>query len=65
MRKATPAVRPLAHNPVRAAELVNLSPSTINNEIRAGRLRARRRGRNVLVTDDDLRAYVESLPIVK
>jgi excisionase family DNA binding protein len=65
LRKATPTVRPLAHNPIRAAELLNVSPSTIANEIRAGKLRAVKRGRSTLILDDDLVAYAQSLPTVK
>jgi excisionase family DNA binding protein len=61
-RKATPAVRPLAHSPARAAELLNISPSQVAIEIKTGRLRARRRGRTVLILDADLIEYVNSLP---
>lgn len=35
-----------------------LSPGFIRKEIKAGRLRARRAGRRVLILDGDLRAYL-------
>jgi excisionase family DNA binding protein len=45
-----------------AGELANVGPGKIREEIRAGRLAARRLGKRVLVTLDDLRAYIDALP---
>jgi excisionase family DNA binding protein len=45
-----------------AGELANVGPGKIREEIRAGNLAAKRLGKRVLVTLDDLRAYINALP---
>ena len=44
-----------------AAEFLGLSISTVRNEIRHGRLRARKSGSKVLITHGDLFEYINSL----
>lgn len=45
-----------------AAAAVGVSEAAIRNEIRAGRLEARRAGRAVLVPVDELRRWAADLP---
>jgi excisionase family DNA binding protein len=45
-----------------AAAFTGLSLSTIQNEIRAGRLEARKCGRRVIVTTRALQAFLDRLP---
>ncbi|MDX9736010.1 MAG: DNA-binding protein [Thermoanaerobaculia bacterium] len=45
-----------------AAAAVGVSEAAIRNEIKAGRLEARRLGRAVLVDAGELRRFVENLP---
>lgn len=63
--KVIPVTPPYAHNMRGAAERAALSELTLRNEIKAGRLRARRRGANLLILDSDLVEYLNSLPEVK
>jgi|tagenome__1003787_1003787.scaffolds.fasta_scaffold19564091_1 hypothetical protein len=53
---------PLAHSFKRAGELLDISASTIRNEVIAGRLVAVKRGKSALILHEDLLAYVRSLP---
>lgn len=62
--QATPAIV-LALGVRAAARAVGVHPSTISREIAAGRLKARRLGRRVLIRPADLRAWLESLPEAK
>lgn len=45
-----------------AAKLAGLSRSAIYQEIRAGRLRAVKRGRSTRILMEDIKAYLASLP---
>lgn len=45
-----------------AASVLGLSEATVRNEIRAGRLEARKSGRAVLVPADELRRWAADLP---
>lgn len=45
-----------------AAKSIGISRNKIFREIREGRLTARKIGRRTIVTDEDLRAYLSSLP---
>jgi excisionase family DNA binding protein len=47
-----------------AAELANVGPAKIREEIAAGRLAARRLGKRILVTVDDIKAWINELPRV-
>ena len=47
------------------AAATGLSRSTVYAEIRAGKLRAKRRGSQTLITADAAAAYLDSLPDVK
>ena len=56
---------PLAH-PVNAfAKALGVSRSKVYEEIRLGRLRAKKLGSRTLITATDGRAYLDSLPDVK
>lgn len=69
-RSAAPAVRQrqdaapfrLALGVREAARVAGVSHSTISREIAAGRLRAKRYGRRVLIRPADLRRWIDSLP---
>lgn len=45
-----------------AAKALGISETAVRNEIKAGRLEARRLGRAVLVDARELRRFVENLP---
>jgi excisionase family DNA binding protein len=47
-----------------ASEFSNIGPAQIRKEIKAGRLQARRVGKRILMTLDDLKAWAEALPRV-
>jgi excisionase family DNA binding protein len=47
-----------------AAEAASLARQVIYDEINAGRLRARKRGRSTRILASDLRAYLEALPVL-
>ena len=52
----------LALTIAQAAKLAGLSRSAIYQEIRAGRLRAVKRGRSTRILMEDMKAYLASLP---
>jgi excisionase family DNA binding protein len=52
----------LSYNINGAAEVANVGPTKIRQEIKAGRLVARRAGKLLLISIDDLRAWLNSLP---
>lgn len=54
----------LLHSISDAKRELNLGHTKIFAEIRAGKLEARKIGRRTVITDQALRRYVESLPIV-
>jgi excisionase family DNA binding protein len=45
-----------------AAEVSNVGPAKIREEIKSGRLAARRLGKRVLITVEDLRIWIDNLP---
>jgi excisionase family DNA binding protein len=49
---------------VEAAEVANVGSAKIREEIKAGRLAARRLGKRILVTVEDLRLWIDELPRV-
>jgi excisionase family DNA binding protein len=55
-------MEPLALTVAQAAKLAELSRSAIYQDIRAGRLRAVKRGRSTRILMEDIRAYLASLP---
>jgi hypothetical protein len=52
----------LAYDTYEAARISGICRSILYREIRAGRLIARKSGRSTLILDDDLRAFLASLP---
>jgi excisionase family DNA binding protein len=60
-----PSEAPLAHSIDGAAARANVGRVTLYEEINAGRLRARKVGRRTIILDDDLRAWLASLPVLK
>ncbi len=54
---------PLAHSPRDAAKAANIGPTKLYAEIKDGRLKARKIGRRTIILDEDLRAYLRSLPV--
>jgi len=57
---ALPGAR-VAYRPEEAAAAVGVGRTTIFEEIRAGRLRARKVGRATIIADTDLREWVAQL----
>jgi excisionase family DNA binding protein len=47
-----------------AAEFSNLGQGQVRKEIKSGRLQARKVGKRILMTLDDLKAWAEALPRV-
>jgi excisionase family DNA binding protein len=58
---ATP--RRLAHSIADVTKIVGLGRSFIYEEIKAGHLRIRKAGRRSLIFEDDLRAWLQRLPL--
>jgi excisionase family DNA binding protein len=56
---------PLAVGITDAIRLSGVGRSTIFDEIKAGRLKARKAGRRTLILRDDLKAWLNSFPLVK
>lgn len=56
------AEAPLAHSVDGAARAANIGRVTIYEEIREGRLKARKVGRRTIILDEDLRAWLAALP---
>lgn len=54
----------LALSPSQAAEAVGLGRTRIFELIRTGQLKARKSGRRTLILSDDLKNYLERLPMV-
>lgn len=53
---------PLALMPKPAAHYIGISLASLYNEIRAGRITARKFGRRTLINVDDLKAWLVALP---
>jgi excisionase family DNA binding protein len=49
------------YNTTEAAALLGISRITVHKYIKAGRLRARRIGRPLMITDEDLRAFLSGV----
>jgi excisionase family DNA binding protein len=54
-----------AHSVEDAARIASSGRTTVYEEINAGRLKARKVGRRTLILDEDLRAWLASLPVMK
>jgi excisionase family DNA binding protein len=50
---------------VDAARSANVGRSTVYEEIKAGRLVARKMGRRTIILDQDLQAWLSTLPTLK
>jgi excisionase family DNA binding protein len=55
----------IALNVPEAATAANVGPTKIRQEIKAGRLRARKAGKLLLIAVDDLKSWLDALPPVK
>ncbi|MCK9361785.1 helix-turn-helix domain-containing protein [Patescibacteria group bacterium] len=55
----------MAHSIEEASMTTNLGRDLIYEAIRTGKLRAKKFGRRTIITDEDLRAFVENLPILE
>jgi hypothetical protein len=58
-------MQPLAFSVRAAAAAASVSRSTLYNEIRAGELQARHRGRRVVILAKDLECWLDRLPPVR
>lgn len=56
---------PIARGPDDSARVAGCGRTLIFEAIRKGKLKARKRGRKTLILDDDLRAWLASLPPVE
>ena len=54
----------LAYNISEASQVANTGRTAIYEAIRSGELRAVKRGRRTLILADDLRRWLENLPVV-
>jgi excisionase family DNA binding protein len=54
---------PLAFNVAEACSAARIGRTSLYEAIRSGELRALKRGRRIIVLADDLRHYLESLPV--
>jgi excisionase family DNA binding protein len=54
----------LLHDVEEAAEVANVGQAKIRQEIKAGRLEARRVGKRILLTPEAIRAWIDQLPKV-
>jgi excisionase family DNA binding protein len=61
---ATPFGR-LAYSLPEACEIANIGRTKGYEDIANGKLKARKNGRRTQILADDLRAYVESLPVIE
>jgi excisionase family DNA binding protein len=54
--------RCIGYSPEEASKLVSMGRTKIFQEIKDGRLKARKMGRKTIILDDDLREYARNLP---
>lgn len=52
----------IAYSPEEACEVAGFRKTTLYEEIKAGRLKARKLGKKTLILHTDLRSYLEDLP---
>ena len=64
MAARSPMNVPLAYSIAEACEVARAGKTSLYEAIRSGALRAVKRGRRTIVLADDLRHYLENLPIV-
>jgi excisionase family DNA binding protein len=60
---APPTATKIAHSIDGACEAADLGRTSVYEAIRAGELRARKLGRRTIIMDEDLRAWLASLPL--
>jgi excisionase family DNA binding protein len=58
----TTAPEPLAYRPTDAANVLRMSRGQLYNEIAAGRLEARKRGRSTVILRSEIERYLDGLP---
>ena len=56
---------PLAYSIVEACEIARTGRTALYEAIRSGQLAARKRGRRTLILAEDLRSWVEGLPVLQ
>jgi excisionase family DNA binding protein len=56
-------MEPVAYTIDQVCEVANIARQVVFDEINAGRLRARKRGRSTRILAEDLREYLRSLPL--
>lgn len=47
-----------------AAAVLSMHPNRLRDKIKAGEIKARKRGRNVIISEEELNRYTLSLPLV-
>jgi excisionase family DNA binding protein len=52
------------HDVDETSEIINVGPAKVREEIKAGRLEARRVGKRILLTPEAIRAWIDALPRV-
>jgi excisionase family DNA binding protein len=58
-------IAPMALTIIEACDATRTGKTKIYEEIKAGRLRAHKRGRTTLILPEDLREWVASLPAIE
>jgi excisionase family DNA binding protein len=63
MNATTTTLEPFAYRPTEAAKVLRMSRGALYNEIAAGRLEARKRGKSTLILRTEIERYLAALPL--